>query len=151
MPGSNFLQWDRKRGFTPDDSPFDDTVIPDDVYDVYAWIKESTRVIATMFRGEFDRVQNLCNLNIGAHSGTLFNDICTRYKIPTKLRRVVQQEYADQDGQTIYHLWKSIAITAGSEDCLNDPNGQRHMMMVAGEIAYHPESCPNCHRLSIDE
>lgn len=148
----SYSQWNRKLGFVRPEEVFSDELIPepDDLYDVYAWTKSSIGDLYNTFNREVELVKNTQNINIGSHAGTFFNDICVRYKIPTALRSVVQEEYADQDGQTVYDLWVSICNTSGREEASDNVAQIRHMMLVAGEIALHPESCPSCHRLTID-
>jgi hypothetical protein len=149
MSRNNYAQWNRKLDSNRDaDDPFADDVLEPDAYDVYQWMEATIKDLYATIRREFMLVQGLLTRNIGAHSGTFFNDVCAKYKIPTPLRRYVLEEYGAQDGQSIYHLWRAIATTAGSDECADNVSQQRHMMSIAGEIAAHPESCPQCHRLT---
>lgn len=147
-------QWDRRLGTTRveldemlENGSTEEEL--ENVYDVYRWIKDATTDVLGV-RRDFVKVAALNNFNIGSHVGTFFNDICKQYKIQTALRRAAQEEYGDQEGQTLYHLWKALTIVANRDEVSDRPDWRRHIMLVAGELSAHPDSCDGCHRLLED-
>jgi hypothetical protein len=154
MSSLNHAKWDRKMDpARAADDPFEDAYAlgeADEPFDVYTWVHQTVKDLYGTLNREAQMVQNLHTRNMGAHAGSLLNDIYVRFRVPAPLRSVVQEEYADQTGQTLYDLWRAIATTSGAEDCTEKLNQQRHLMMVAGEIAAHPDSCNSCHRLTVE-
>ncbi|MCW4026509.1 MAG: hypothetical protein NWE76_03365 [Candidatus Bathyarchaeota archaeon] len=144
-------QWDRRLGTTPEevaefiskDLEFDEA----DIYSVYDWTKESARDIFFRIGREFKAVDGLVDIGVGSHAGTFFSDVFKKYKIPSTLRKAIQEEYADRDGGSVYDLWESVVAVAGRPEVRGNPNSMRHMMIVGGELAAHPSRCPSCHRL----
>lgn len=154
MSSMNHAQWNRKMDPQRDaDDPFEDALgieESDEPFDVYVWVRQNIKDLYGTLNREAQLVSNLVSRNMGAHAGSLLLDIYTRFRVPNPLRSSVQEEYANQTGQTLYDLWRAIATVAGGEDCTDKLNQQRHMMLVAGEIAAHPESCGSCHRLTVE-
>ncbi len=145
-------QWDRRRGTATSvlEQMLEDGADPEDienVYDVYRWIAESTRDVLGVTARDSTRVAALNNFNIGSHVGSFFNDLCTRYKLPVPIRRAANEEYGDQEGQSLYHLWKAMTIVANRDEVGEKPAQRRLIMLVAGELSAHPDSCDGCHRL----
>lgn len=154
MSAMNHAQWNRKLDpARSDDDPFEDALGLEEgetPYDVYQWMHSTVKDLYGTLNREAVLVQNLTSQRMGAHAGSLVNDIFTRFRVPAKLQEAVAEEYAGQQDQTLYDLWKSIATVSGGEECTEKLNQQRHMMIVAGEVAAHPESCGSCHRLTIE-
>jgi hypothetical protein len=144
-----YSQWKRRNRPTNVDALLEDVLgdanaAPETVY---SWAEGVARLMYPGLVREISSINRLRNMNIGNHAGTFFNDICVRYKIPTVLRRVVQEEYASQPSQSVFDLWSAIAATAGRDEVQDNVASRRHMMLVAGELAAHPDSCGQCHRL----
>lgn len=154
MSDLNHAQWNRKLDPSrSEDDPFEDALGMEESetpYDVYQWMHSTVKDLYGTLNREAQLVQNLSSRRMGAHAGSLVNDIFTRFRVPAKLQEAVTEEYAGQQDQTLYDLWKSVATVAGGEECTEKLNQQRHMMLVAGAIAAHPEACNSCHRLTVE-
>jgi hypothetical protein len=144
-------QWDRRLGTSAQEiSEFLERGIEfdaEDVYSVYDWAGQATADVSMRLDKEFGYVTRLKNITVGAHAGVFFNDIYKKYNIPISLRKAVQEEYADRDGNSVYDLWAAFVAVTGRHEVRGNPAAMRHMMTVAGELAAHPESCSSCHRL----
>jgi len=144
-------QWDRRLGTTAQEiSEFLEKGIEfdaEDVYSVYDWVKQSTKDINMRLEKEFSHVNNLKRIGVGSHAGVFFNDIYKKYNIPIALRKAVQEEYTDRDGNAVYDLWAAFVAVTGRHEVRGNPASMRHMMTVAGELAAHPERCTECNRL----
>lgn len=144
-------QWDRRLGSTAEEiAEFldkDPDLDVDEVYSVYDWVDQTTVDVEQRLDKEFGTVARLKTIAVGSHAGTFFNDIYRKYKIPVVLRKALQEEYADRDGNSVYDLWAAMVAVTGRHEVRGNPAAMRHMMLVAGEIAAHPDRCNECHRL----
>lgn len=144
-------QWDRRLGtsaqeisdFIAQGIEFD----PEDVYSVYDWVEQATSDVNIRLDKEFGNVNKLKYIPVGSHAGVFFNDIYKKYNIPISLRKAVQEEYTDRDGNEVYDLWAAFVAVTGRHEVRGNPASMRHMMTVAGELAAHPERCGECNRL----
>ena len=151
ISGTLFDQWNRKLGKKAADATFakDDT---DEMagYDVYTWCFDTADSVVRGFKHEVASIEALREVSVGSHAGTFFNDVFTKYGIPTSLRKLVREEYADQLGQTIYDLWNAVTLVSDREEVEGHTSNIRKMMEVGGELAMHPHQCPHCHRMKED-
>lgn len=152
ISGQNSNKWNRKlttvtanfQDFFDDDFEPD----PEGVYNIYTWMEGVTQDIINRINREFESILQLPQFNIGGHAGTFLNDVFVKYKVPTAMQRSVREEYTDQDGQTVYDLWRAIAAVSGRAEVADKPEALRRIMLVAGQIAAKPDKCPGCHRLT---
>lgn len=152
ISGQNSNKWNRKLTTVTANFQdlFDEDFEPDPegVYNIYTWIEGVTRDIIGRITREFESILQLPEFNIGGHAGTFLNDVFAKYKVPTSMQRSVREEYTDQDGQSVYDLWRAITAVSGRAEIADKPEAMRRIMMVAGQIATSPQSCPGCHRLT---
>jgi|SRR5688572_7897027 len=144
-------QWDRRLGTSAQEiSEFLERGIefdPEDVYSVYDWVEQATSDVNLRLEKEFAHVNRLKGIGVGSHAGVFFNDIYKKYNIPISLRKAVQEEYTDRDGNAVYDLWAAFVAVTSRHEVRGNPSAMRHMMTVAGELAAHPERCNECNRL----
>ena len=140
-----FEQWDRKK--TKSNT---NILEGTDSYDVYTWSFDTTDTLIRCFKKDAELVADLQGINVGDHSGALFNDVFTKFSVPVGLRKLVREEYADQLGQTIFDFWNAITMVAERPELDGSIDKQLKMMAVGGKLASHPNSCESCHRLKDD-
>ncbi len=138
-------QWNRKQARS---ASLDDIVDGDEEsYDVYDWLGEAVTGLHAIRNNDIVAVKRLRRLSLAGHSGEFLSDVFAKYSIPVGTRNIIRLNYEEQEEQTIYGLWNAITETANDDEVQEKPALVRKLMEVGGELAFHPESCPSCHRL----
>ena len=140
-----FEQWSRKQA-----KKSDDITSEEDHYDVYTWSFDTADTMLRTFKNDAKSIKFLQGVEVGNHAGTLFNDVFDKNSLPAGVRKLVREEYVDQPGQTLYDLWNAISLTADRTELEDDLSNRKKVLEAAGKLADHPQSCPNCHRLTED-
>lgn len=143
ISAQGFEQWSRKK-----EKKTDDVTNEEDHFDIYTWAFDTADTMIRTFTNDAKSIEFLQTIEVGNHAGTLFNDVFEKNSLPVGIRKLVREEYVDQPGQTLYDLWNAITLVADRTELEDSPANRKKVMEAAGKLADHPQSCPNCHRLT---
>lgn len=140
-------QWDRRRSRA---AALEDAIEGEEGADAYAWVAEATKNVFKLTDNDVKSVKMLDNASVGSHSGTVLNSLLDKHSVPSKLRGLIREQYAEEDGSTFLNLWNAISMVANHPDLEEKPKNVRKLMVVAGSLAAHPAVCKSCFRPSED-
>lgn len=140
-------QWDRRRSRAAD---LDDAIDGEEGADAYAWVVEATKNVFKLLDNDVTRVKTLDSLSVGSHSGTVLNNLLDKHSVPSKLRGLIREQYAEEEGSTFLNLWNAISMVANHPELEEKPKNVRKLMVVAGSLAAHSGTCKSCFRLTDD-
>jgi hypothetical protein len=89
--------------------------------DVYTWAQNAVDSVLGGLEGQFDLVQGLTSLKLGANTGEVVEEIFDSYKVPVKQRKSVIETLEDPEYElNMYTVMNAITQTANDPDASDD-------------------------------
>jgi len=115
---------------------------------VESWLAQAAALAVAAAQSEAERLLDMKNYVMDGHVGDVLDSMFQTYRVPVDIRDMVTDRVLNTGATTMYDLVDAFTyIVSNDIELGDDPHARHRMMMAAGEMAAHPESCPTCHRV----